>query len=567
MSTVSVDPADFLTWTWDDYRPIYEELASRNLDESTVGDFLVDWSAVADRAGEQGQRLHVASDANTADAAAADALQRYTRDIQPQAQAATHRLQSKLLQSGLQPESMEFPLSVMKNDAALFRQENLPLKTTETMLGRTYYEITGAQTITWDGAEIPISEVQRALEEPARDRREAAWRLAAQRRANDRDSVGRVWKSLLETRTEIASNAGLPDYRAYRWQEMHRFHYTPDDAKRFDLAVEQVVVPSLARRCRLRAGHLGIPSMRPWDLVVDEYGRPGLVPFQNGEELLAGSSRMFHRVNPVLGSYFDTMREEQLLDLEPRANKSPGGYCTVFDASRRPFIFLQGSKTHGDVETVMHEGGHAFHVFETNHLPYHQQRSQECLPMEFAEVASMAMELLSEPYLAREEGGFYSAQDAARARRYHLDGLLFLWSYIAVGDLFQHWVYEHPKEALDLDRVDAEWTSLTYRFFPEVDWTGLETELGSQWQSILHFFVVPFYMIDYGLAQLGAVQVWANSLQDPEAAIAKYRHALSLGATRPLPELFAAAGAKFSLGEQALRDAVGLIEQKLGETD
>jgi oligoendopeptidase F len=273
---------------------------------------------------------------------------------------------------------------------------------------------------------------------------------------------------------------------------------------------------------------------------------------------------VFQQVDPQLGQYFETMRREGLLDLDNRKGKAPGGYCTSFSLVRRPFIFANAVGIHDDVQTLLHEGGHGFHVFESSRLPYLQQLQ---VPMEFAEVASMSMELLASPYLARERGGFYSSADAARARAEHLEGIVQFWPYMAVVDAFQHWVYTHPDQATEAAACDETWSALWERFMPGVDWSGLEEEQRTGWQRKLHIHQAPFYYIEYGLAQLGAVQVWRNALQDQAGSVAAYRRALALGGTVTLPELFAAAGGRFAFDASALQEAVTLIEATLAELE
>jgi oligoendopeptidase F len=269
---------------------------------------------------------------------------------------------------------------------------------------------------------------------------------------------------------------------------------------------------------------------------------------------------IFRNVDMKLGSYFHVMLDEQLLDLENRKNKSPGGYCTGFPAAKRPFILMNAVGLHDDIQTLLHESGHAFHRFESNHLPYYQQRS---VGMEFAEVASMAMELLASPYLAKDKGGFYEQSDADRALADHLEKSILFWPYMALVDAFQHWVYENPEDAAHSSRCDDQWSTLWKRFLPWIDWSGLEDELATGWHRKLHIYTVPLYYVEYGLAQLGAVQIWGNALKDQTAAVAAYRTALSLGGTVPIPELFSTAGAHFAFDSETLKTAVTLMTSVL----
>jgi oligoendopeptidase F len=270
---------------------------------------------------------------------------------------------------------------------------------------------------------------------------------------------------------------------------------------------------------------------------------------------------VFRRIDPPLGQYFQTMRHEDLLDLANRKGKAPGAYSISFPASGRPFIFMDAVGLATDVRSLLHEAGHAFHNFERSaHLLYTQQRAPG---LEFAEVASMAMELLAFPYLSRQAGGFYADGDAARFQIGQLEHILFFWPYMAVVDAFQHWVYTHPEKAADPPACDAHWLDLWRRFLPSVDWSDLEAEAMTGWHRKQHIFRYPFYYVEYGLAQLGAVQVWRNALQDQAGAVRKYRQALALGGTVPLPALYRAAGARLAFDAATLGEAVGLIEEQL----
>jgi oligoendopeptidase F len=340
---------------------------------------------------------------------------------------------------------------------------------------------------------------------------------------------------------------------------MLRFDYTPADARNFQDAIEEVVVPAALRIYERRRKQLGVDVLRPWDLDVDVYDMPPLRPFKNVGELKAGVSRIFHQVNSELGVFFDRMDAEDLLDLENRKNKAPGAYCAEFPVVQRPFIFENAVGLHSDVQTLLHESGHAFHVFESIALPSHLRN----VPIEFAEVASMGMELLASPYLTAQKGGFYTPAEAARARIEHLEGCIRFWPYMAVVDAFQHWVYENSDAAADPSRCDECWALLWGRFMTGVDWSGLDQEMMTGWHRKLHIYTDPFYYIEYGLAQLGAVQVWGNSLKDQGGAVAAYRRALALGGQVSLPELFETAGARFAFDASALRDAVALIEEMI----
>lgn len=557
--SVPTDPQEVMLWDWEDFAPYFAELQAAALSSETVNDWLAQWSLLGDAGYEILSRLSVDISVDTTDTQAEQRYKAFFDTLYPRLMEAEQALKVKLLESGLEPEGFAIPLRNMRAEADLFRQENLPVIAEENKRKTDYDKIVGAQTVVWEGEERTISQMQPVFQEPDRGRREQAWRLVAERQLADRDAINAVWADLLQLRLKIAKNAGRPDYRAYRWQEMLRFDYTPDDAKAFQDAIEQAVVPAAQRIYAHRQQRLGLPSLRPWDLDVDVRGLPPLRPFDHRTSLTEQAGRIFQNVDQALGGYFATMVNENLLDLYNRKNKAPGAYCTDYPMLKRPFIFENAVGMHEDVQTLLHESGHAFHVFESAHLPYHLRN----VPTEFAEVASMSMELLAAPYLTRDQGGFYSEAEAARARIDHLEGSILFWPYMAVVDAFQHWVYENPEQAANPAECDAAWARQWQRFMKGVDWSGLEEVMSTGWHRKLHIHTYPFYYVEYGLAQLGAVQVWGNALKDQTTSVANYRKALRLGGSVTLPELFQTAGARFAFDAPTLQNAVQLMEQTI----
>jgi len=559
MKPLPRDAASISQITWAELEPHFAEIEARDLDADTVNDWLRAWSGVAEVAGEAYSRLSVATTVNTADEAAEASLNRYLDETYPQVESANQRLKEKLLASGLQPAGFEVPLRNMRAEADLFRANNLPLLADEQKLGMEYDKVIGAMSVNWDGEEKTLPQMAPYQLDGDRSVREQAWRATMMRWQQDRQAINDLWARFLDLRLKIAGNADKgDDIRAYQWSRYQRFDYSPEDCKQFHAAIEEVVVPAATRILERRRAALGVDKLRPWDLDVDATGLPPLKPFSGAEQLNDGVDSIFQKVDSTLGGYFRDMRAAGLLDLESRKNKAPGGYCTSFDVERRPFIFMNAVGLHDDVQTMLHEGGHAFHVYESAQLPYTFQMN---VPMEFAEVASMSMELLGSPYL---HGSFYDdVRDANRARTEHLESCVLFWPYMAVVDAFQHWVYENPSESRIAANCDAEWTRQWQRFMPVVDWTGLEAERETGWHRKLHIHQIPFYYVEYGLAQLGAYQVYANSLQDASGAVAAYRRGLALGGTATLPQLFATAGAKFAFDASTLRTAVDLIESQL----
>lgn len=551
-----------LDWGWEQWRPAFDELLAAPLDAGTAPDWLTAWTRLSRLLSETYARLSVATTLDTTDAQAEARFRAFLGNVYPQAMAADQELKRRLLNSGIEPGDFAVPLRDMRAEAELFREANLPLLTEERQLGNEYNKIIGAQTISWEGRELTVPQTTPLLQSTDRAVREHIWRLAADRQLADREPINELWRQLLALRLRLAANADLPDYRAYAWRLRGRFDYTPDDCMHFHEAIEAAAVPAAARVYARRAKSLGLERLRPWDVEGKAPDEPALRPFSGGDELAARTETVLGRVDEELGGYFATMRREGLLDLDNRKGKAPGGYCTSFATAERPFIFMNAVGTAGDVRVLLHEAGHAFHVFETTGRPYHQQQGS---PIEFAEVASMAMELLAAPYLRKADGGFYDAADYARARVEHLEGILTFWPYMAVVDGFQHWAYTNPAAADDPAACDAAWNRLWARFMGAIDWSGLDAERGTGWHRKQHIFRYPFYYVEYGLAQLGAVQVWRNAMRDQAGAVAAYRRALALGSTATLPELFSAAGARFAFDTTTVQEAVDLIEQTIGE--
>jgi oligoendopeptidase F len=542
------------------------ELAGRRLTAEGLEEWLADWSHVRSLLEETRARLEVAASADTSDATAEARFNDFREEICNPALAADQRIKEHLLSSGLAPPpGFEIAMRDMRVDAALFRQENLELLTEVQRLVNAYSRIVGVQTADWEGGEVTLYELEAKLEDPDRATRERAWRLRVERQSADQEAIDALWADLVALRHQMARNAGFTDYRAFRWQRLHRFDYTPEDCVRFHRAIQAVAVPVVGRIYERYRRGLRVTTLRPWELEVDPLGRPPLKPFRHGGELEQKAAAVFRRIDPQLGAHFELMRRENLLDLENRKDKAPHGWCMTYPLTRQAFIFMNAVGWQRDVVMLLHEAGHAFHIFEMAELPYIHQLE---VPAEFLEVASMAMELFAGPYLAAGEGGFCSEEDAARARIKHLeDAIVVSWPYIAAMDAFQHWAYTHPDAARDGATSGAKWAEIWLHFMPGVDWCGLDDALRVSWQAIPHFFGWPLSGIEYGIAQLGAVQVWRNALEDRGDALARYRRALSLGGSVPLPRPYEAAGAQLASGTETMGEAVALIEHTIGHLD
>ncbi|MFQ5398249.1 MAG: M3 family oligoendopeptidase [Anaerolineae bacterium] len=552
---------------WETFRPYFEELQQRPLSQEGMRRWLEDWSKLSELIWEAGAMIYIEKSLDTTDAEREQAFLDFIDQVQPKAQVADQALKERLLANEAAVNGMsdmKLVLRNIRNETDLFRENNIPLLTELAKLDNEYDKATGGLKADWDGEEKNLSQLTLFLREKDRAVRTRAWKTIMALWLEKRETLNKIYANMLALRRQVAANAGLPNYRAYAFRDKGRFDYTPEDCFTFHDAIEKVVVPAALRIYDKKRTRLHLDALRPWDVEVDASDAPPLQPYQKQEQLITGAQRMFKNVDPELGSHFSVMAAEKLLDLDTRQGKALGGYCSTLPLRKRPFIFMNGVGIHDNVQTLLHEAGHAFHVFETASLPlvWHLDA-----PMEFCEVASMAMELLAAPYLTRDQGGFYTESEAARARIEHLEGIILFLPYMAVVDAFQHWVYTHADEAMDAANCDAAWDKLWARFMPGVSWEGYEDSRMTGWHRKPHIFGSPFYYIEYGMAQVGALQVWRNSLKDQASALAAYRRALSLGGTRTLPELFAAAGAEFRFDSEMLTDLVALVEKAVDELE
>jgi oligoendopeptidase F len=561
VSELPGSPQAFAGASWEEIRPYYEGLSSRRLDETTVEAWLLDWSALEELIIEASRLASIAYSADTTDPDKEALHLRFATEVVPKAQEQQVRLGRRLIELGYRREGLETLVRRMSNQIELFRQPNVALIAEDKRLGTRYQKITGAMTADWDGAEKTVAQLRAFQLNPDRQIRERAFRLAAQPYIEARDELADIFDSMYEVRQKIAANAGFENFRDFAHLDKNRFDYTPEDCRRFHESVEQTFVPALGRLYERRRKEMGLETTRPWDVGVDAGGRPPLKPYDTIADLVQRTTGIFERVDPVLGGYFRTMAGEELLDLDSRKGKAPGGYCTPLPHRRRSFIFMNAAGVAADVRVLIHESGHAFHNFEAFSVPLLMQRHAGS---EMAEVASMSMELLTSPYLDTGSGGYYGAQEARRARAEHLEGILQLMPHVASVDAFQQWIYTDPDGA-SRDARDEAWLRIRQRFDPSLDWTGLRPERVARWYSQLHFFMNPFYYIEYGIAQLGALQVWRRSLEDHPAALKSYRYALSLGGTQPLPQLFGAAGARLAFDAELMGSLVSLLESQLEE--
>lgn len=556
-------PAQAHLGTWEAIEPLFDQLESRAKDCKSV-QALEDWilarSELSAAIDEESSRRYIAMTCHTDDPEAEKAYLFFVEEIEPKLKPRQQKLSEIYLSHPMRSQLPKDRYFVYNRDVALgfelFRPENVALETEEAKLGQQYQKLTGSLAVTFQGKERTLPQMSPFLEETDRKVRQEAWELTANRRLKERDTFEDQFDQLIQLRGQIAKNAGFGNYRDYSFRAKGRFDYTPDDCYAFHQAVEKEVMPLLRELQADRARKLNLPSLRPWDLAVHPLNLPPLRPFDNVEKLSTASQKAFDQLHSRLGNEFRMMRDRKLLDLENRKGKAPGGYQTSLPEARLPFIFMNAVGVQRDVETLFHEAGHAFHALAAQNEDLYAYRSA---PIEFCEVASMSMELLGNEFLKE----FYSEADARRARRDHLEGVLKVLPWIATVDAFQHWVYTHPNHSR-ADRSKA-WVDLVARFGDAVDWSGYEEVRANLWHRQLHIFLYPFYYIEYGIAQLGALQVWVNSKKDKNGALQAYLKGLSLGGSRPLPELFQAAGCRFDFSAATIHPLVEEVRSELGK--
>jgi len=546
---------------WSQIGPLFDRLEARALQCRSLEElerWLLDWSELNAALDEESSRRYIAMTCHTENADAEKAYLYFVETIEPQLKPRQFKLerihQQHPLRGQLPKQRYEVFDRTTQVHVDLYREENVPLETEEAKLCQQYQKLYGSMTVQFRGEEKTLVQMGRYLDEPDRELRQEAWELVANRRLQEAEKFEQIFDALLKLRDQIAKNAGLANYRDYAFRSKCRFDYTAEDCLRFHEAVEREVMPVLRQLQAERRRRLDLANLRPWDLAVDPLNRPPLRPFDHVEKMVAGAQQIFERLDAGLSGDFRKMRELRLLDLANRKGKAPGGYQSTLAEARLPFIFMNAVGVHRDVETILHEAGHAFHALATRAEDLYAYRHA---PIEFCEVASMSMELLGNEFIE----AFYAAPEANRARRTHLEGIIEFFPWMAAVDAFQHWIYTQPAHAR-AERT-AAWLALLERFGGAVDWSGYEQARAHLWHRQLHIFIHPFYYVEYGIAQLGALQVWANSKRDPARALADYKRALALGGSRPLPELFAAAGCPFDFSVKTVKPLIALARHEL----
>ena len=552
-------PKDFEIKAWEQIQTFYENLSHRAIfNIPSLKQWLADRSELESALAEEMAWRYIRMTCYTAEVAYQEDFQFFVEQIQPHITQYSHRLNQKLLQCPLleeltEEEGYKIMIRSLHKQAEIFREENIPLQTSLQSKEQKYGEISGAMSIVWQGTEITLPQANNLLLEADRAVRQGAFEAMQARRLQEADGLQALFDELLALRHQIARNAGFDNFRDYMFAALGRFDYSPQHCFDFHEAVAQQVVPILNERMQLRKTQMALPELRPWDKQCDPLQQPALVPFRSSEELVEKTIACLQRIDPYFAECLSTMQAQGHLDLESRKNKAPGGYNYPLAESDIPFIFMNATSNLRDLTTLLHESGHAVHAFLSKDLPLQAFKDPTA---EVAELASMAMELLT---MEAWDVFFDKAEDLRRAKIEHLEEILETLPWVATIDKFQHWLYEHPQHSTQ-ERNEA-WLRIFEEFADSItDWTGLERIKAHLWQKQLHLFEVPFYYIEYGFAQLGAIAIWRNYRQNPQKTLAQYKAALSLGYTRSIPEIYQAAGIEFRFSADYIAELMDFVK-------
>ncbi|MGC6415143.1 MAG: M3 family oligoendopeptidase [Bacteroidia bacterium] len=520
--------------------------------------FFKDVSRLESAVSEEMAWRYIKMTCNTQDEEIEKSYLEFVQEIQPKIAPIEDQLNRKIVDSEFSKtfddeEAYFIYLRALRSAVDLFREENIKIQSDLSTLASEYSAIQGKQTIDWEGETITLQRAANILLQPNRNNREKVWNLIWERRQKDVDALEDIFDQMVAKRHQIAVNAGFKNYRDYKFISLGRFDYTVDDCKEFHNSVEKFVVPIQKKVMRRRKEMMG-HDLKPWDTAVDPLGREALNPFSNGNDLLEKSIRVLDRLDPFFGDCLRTMEKNSLLDLDSRIGKAPGGYNYPLAQTNMPFIFMNATSNLRDVETLLHEAGHAIHSFQMATLPLNSFKDT---PSEVAELASMSMELLS--MSAWDE--FFTGEDLTRARTEQLEGVISTLPWIATIDAFQHWIYENPTHTREERR--AYWKSLQQRFGTGmVDYTGIETALDYTWHRQLHLFEVPFYYVEYGIAQLGAIGVWKNYIDSEKEALQQYKDFMKLGYMKSIPEIYKTAGVKLDFSAEYIKELMRFLESQ-----
>jgi oligoendopeptidase F len=554
-------PADFKIDDWNNLEPFFKNLVERPINSrKDLEQWLKDMSEVEAVVSEDACWRQIKMTCDTTDKKLEEAFTFFCMEIQPKVQPYADQLNRKLVDSPftneLDQQQYFTYLRSVKKSIDLYREVNIPLQAELSVMQQQYGVIAGKMTIEVNGQEYTLQQAAKFLESHDRVLREEVYRKINERRLQDKDALNELYTQLIQKRHQVALNASFENYRDYKFAEMGRFDYTKEDCFKFHEAVKLHVLPLVEKINKKKKEKLGVDTLRPWDTEAEPEGVQPLNPFKTGEELTEKTIQCFEQLNPFFADCLSKMKAIGHLDLESRIGKAPGGYNCPLAESGAPFIFMNAAGQMHDVTTMVHEGGHAVHSFLAHPLELSAFKEY---PMEIAEVASMAMELFSMDYW---QVFFDNEDDLTRAKEHQLERTISIFPWIATIDKFQHWVYENPSHAVE--ERHTRWMEILNEFSTHtVDFTGLEEYRNIGWQRQLHLFEVPFYYIEYGIAQLGAIGLWMQFKQNKDTALNNYMKALSLGGTKTLPELYEAAGLKFDLSPTHIETLMKFVNSEM----
>ena len=554
-------PANFILSDWESIEPFFKELLERNIgSKEELEKWLVDMSEVEAVVSEDACWRQIKMTCDTENKSLEEAFNFFCLEIQPKIQPYADALNKKLvnhqLASTLDADKYFTYLRSIRKSIDLFREENIPLQAELSVMQQQFGVINGKMTVTINGKEYTLQQAAKFLENPEREVREDAYRKIQERRLQDKVALNELFNKLLIKRNEVAKNAGFSNYTGYRFKELGRFDYTKEDCFAFHAAVKEHVLPLVKVIYEKKKKKLGLDNLKPWDLEAELEGIKPLQPFTTSQELIDKSIACFTRLRPFFGDCIKKMQELKHLDLESRMGKAPGGYNCPLAESGAPFIFMNAAGQMNDVTVMVHEGGHAIHSFLSHPLPLTGFKEY---PMEIAEVASMAMELFS---MEHWDVFFSNAEELSRAKEHQLERVITLFPWIAIVDKFQYWLYSN--EGHTNEQRTAAWMDILNEFNEGViDYSGLENYRSNAWLRQLHLFEVPFYYIEYGIAQLGAIGMWMQFKQNKEQALDNYCNALTLGGTKTLPVLYKTAGLDFDLSPEKIKVLMKFVNQEL----
>ncbi len=557
-------PEDFKVSDWNSLKPFFENLLSRELvDVKLLRKWLSDRSELESVISEDMGWRYIKMTCYTDNEEYTKSYQDFVENIQPQIAPLVDQLNRKLATSPFLTQLEDEPgfkilIRNLKKDIELFREENIPLFTQINTDTQKYAQISGAMMVEINGKELTLQQASVILQSTDRAKREEAYRKLAERRLKDKTELDDLFSKLIDLRHQVSKNAGFTNFRDYMFKSYGRFDYTPKDCFDFHDAIASEVVPILNELSKERKEKLKVSALRPWDKAVDPEGRDPLKAFENGNDLTEKSIESFHRLDPFLGQCLAIMKSMGHLDLESRKGKAPGGYNYPLAEIGVPFIFMNATSTMRDMTTIMHEGGHAVHNFLTKDLPLSDFKSP---PMEVAELASMSMELIS---MDTWDIFFPNSEDLKRAKREQLEDIIETLPWVATIDQVQHWIYENPAHS-QADRK-KNWNSVFARYAdPITDWIGLEEGRDYAWQKQLHLYEVPFYYIEYGMAQLGAIALWRNYKLDKQRGLEGYMKALKLGNLTTIPEIYKAANIKFDFSREYIKELMDFVKEEFAK--